>query len=485
MDAPRRQTAWILSICVLVTLTIFAGDLFFPLGVAGGVPYVALVLLGMWLPWRRSTFVLAAIASGLVVAGYFLSQPHSDHLIVVTNRVLAIAAIWITATLSYFQKDASQRARDDEAQYRAVTDTAIDAILVIDTDGIVQMVNPACERLFGYRPDEIIGHNVNMLMPSPDRERHGDYLRRYLETGERRIIGIGREVTARRRDGTQFPIHLSVGEASLSGRRMFTGFVRDITDRKQAELRVRELQSELYRAARLGELGEMAAAIAHELNQPLTAVTNYVEAARHGIRQRKGSLPDKIDEMMEKAAAQARRAGEVIRYVRAMAGREQTKYLPEDLNAVVEEAAGLALIDAESKGISAILDLAPDLPPCPMNRTQIQQVLLNLVRNGVDAMEASDVRELTVRTLPDGERQIEVSVADTGTGLPEEVRAQLFKPFVTTKSEGMGIGLSISRSIIDAHGGRLWVEDKEGGGTVFHFTLPARDQEEQANGGQG
>jgi two-component system sensor kinase FixL len=473
MIAPDRQTVSILALCVAVAVVVFVADLYLPLGVAGGVPYIGLVLLGLWLPWLGATLALAAIATVLIIADLFLSVPHGELWIVLTNRGLALAASWITGILGFLQKRAVRRLRDDEARLRVVTDTAIDGIVVIDSGGIIEMANPACERMFGYSLQELVGRNVSMLMPSPDREQHDGYLRRYLETGEKRIIGIGREVLARRKDGTIFPIQLAVGEASVSGKRMFTGFVHDVSERKQAQQKVQELQSDLYRVSRLGELGEMAAVIAHELNQPLTAVSSYIEAARQGLRRSGTAVPEAANELMSKAMSQAQRASEVIRHIRAMAGREPTDRAFEDVNAVVEEATGLALLGAEAKGVSASMKLADKLPPGLINRTQIQQVVLNLVRNGVDAVDGSNARQLVIGTAPAGDGHIEVSVADSGPGLPEEVRANLFKPFVTTKAGGMGIGLSVSRSIVEAHGGRLWVETGECGGAVFRFTLPA------------
>lgn len=472
VPASDRQTVLTIAMCIAVAAVIFAADLLSPLGVASGVPYVILVLLGLWLPWQRAALVLSAIATVLTAAGYFLSSPSGELGIVLANRGLSLLAIWMTGLLGFLQKRSWGRLRDEEAQLRVVTDTAMDGIVVIDTTGIIEMGNPACERLFGYSLSELVGRNVSMLMPSPDREQHDGYLRRYLETDEKRIIGIGREVVARRKDGSVFPIQLAVGEAWVTGRRMFTGFIHDISERKQAQQEVQQLQYDLYRVSRLGELGEMAAVIAHELNQPLTAVGSYIEAARQGLRRSEAAVPETVDELMVKARIQTQRASEVIRHIRAMAGREGTDRAFEDVNAIVEEAASLALLGVEGKGIRTRMVLADGLPPGLINRTQIQQVVLNLVRNGVDAVGDRDVRRLIITTAPSEDGKIEVSVADSGTGLPEAIRANLFKPFVTTKAGGMGIGLSVSRSIVEAHGGRLWAEAGESGGAVFRFTLP-------------
>jgi len=479
----NRQIVSTLALCVAVAAVVFVVDLYLPRGVAAGIPYIALVVLGLWLPWRGATLVLAAIATVLTVVGYFLSVPDGEVWIALTNRGLAVAATWMTGILCFLQKGGLGRLRDEEARLRVVTDTAIDGIVVIDSAGIIEMANPACERLFGYSLPELVGRNVSMLMPSPDRDQHDDYLRRYLDTGEKRIIGIGREVVARRKDGTMFPMQLAVGEARVSGRRIFTGFIHDITERKQAEQEVQALQYDLYRVSRLGELGEMAAVIAHELNQPLTAVGSYMEAARRGLRRSGTAVPHTVDELLSKASSQAQRCGEVIRHVRAMAGRESTDRAFEDVNAVITEATDLALLGAEAKGVSTRMELADGLPLGLMNRTQIQQVVLNLVRNGVEAVDESSVRRLHIATATNEDGQIEVSVADSGPGLPEAIAARLFKPFVTTKAGGMGIGLSVSRSIIESHGGRLWAENREDGGAVFRFTLPTDLQDGADDGG--
>lgn len=476
MTLPEKQTLPFLALCALMAVVIFVVDGYLPRGIAGGVPYIVLVLMGLWLPWQRATLALAAIATVLTLADYFLSPAHGEPWIAWTNRGLALGAIWTTGVLGFLQKRTWQRLSDDEARLRVVSDTAIDGIVVIDADGIIEVANPACERMFGYSLPEMKGRNVSMLMPLPDCERHDNYIRRYLDTGQKRIIGIGREVMARRKDGTTFPIQLSVGEAWLSGRRIFTAFIQDISDHKLAQQKVQELQSDLHRISRLGELGEMAAAIAHEVNQPLTAVGNYIEAARQGLRRSGIVVPERVDELISRAVEQTERTSEVIRNIRALARREPTERAFADVNTVVREAAGLALLGAEAKGVSARMELAERLPPALINRTQVQQVVLNLVRNGVDALQECAVRQLLVTTTSTNDGHIEVSVADTGGGLSQDVREHLFKPFVTTKTGGMGIGLSVSRSIVDGHGGRLWAEAKEDGGTVFRFTLPSGAQ---------
>ena len=309
-------------------------------------------------------------------------------------------------------------------------------------------------------------------MPSPYREAHDGYIDRYLRTSERRIIGIGRVVMGRRKDGETFPMELQVGEFASAGDRYFTGFVRDLTERQEAERRIQDLQAELLHASRLSVMGQMASTMAHELNQPLTAVTNYLEAGRQLLAAGVGG-PERLNEMMEKAVAQAQRAGDVIRRLRRFVGKGETERRIQNLNQLVEEALALALVGARQRGVRASLELDHTLPPVLVDHVQIQQVVLNLVRNAIEAMEQVERRELTIGTRaipPQG--MAEVIVADTGPGIAPELADRLFQPFVTNKATGMGLGLSICREIVEAHHGRLTTAPASSGGAVFRVTLP-------------
>jgi two-component system, LuxR family, sensor kinase FixL len=358
----------------------------------------------------------------------------------------------------------------ESALLRSILETVPDAMVVIDSRGVVQSFSRAAERLFGYRSMDICGQNVKMLMPSPYRDQHDGYLDRYLTTGERRIIGIGRVVVGRRKDGTTFPMELSVGEVNQNGRRLFTGFVRDLTERQQTDRRLQELQEGLLHVSRLRSMGQMAAALAHELNQPLTATANYVRAALRLLDAAEPNLP-RVRQAMNLAAQQTVRSGEIIRRLRAFVARGEVTRRTENVAKLIEEASALALVGAKEHGIKVLIRIEAHLPKAEVDRVQIQQVLLNLIRNAVESMEGCGIRELTVGTVAqDG--AVLVSIADTGGGIPPEIEAKLFQPFVTTKPEGMGIGLSICRTIVEAHGGRLWVEPNAGTGSVFNFTLP-------------
>jgi two-component system sensor kinase FixL len=309
-----------------------------------------------------------------------------------------------------------------------------------------------------------------MLMPSPFHEQHDAYLQRYLRTGERHIIGIRRVVTALRRDGSTFPVELSVGEASLHGRRIFTGFVRDITERQETRQRLEQLQADLIQGSRLSEMGQIGATLAHELNQPLTAISNYMQAARRLIEIK--AQPERIADSLEKAAAQATRAGEIIRRMRQSVAKGSTERRPESVNQVVEQASALALIGTKQLGIKTQVDLAPSSPVARLDRVQIQQVLVNLIRNSLEAMAEGPRRALLVRTAVLEEKLVEISVRDGGPGIAPAVMEKLFQPFVGTKEQGMGIGLSICRTIVHAHGGELRVVQNDGPGVTFTVTLP-------------
>src|SRR5271169_3927574 len=376
------------------------------------------------------------------------------------------------------RKAAEFAQRESELRLRSIIDTVPDAIVVIDAQGTIQSFSPAAERLFGYDSGEVIGRNVNILMPTPYREAHDGYLGRYLRTGERRIIGIGRVVVGLRKGGETFPMELQVGEFAFMGSRFFTGFVRDLTERQKAERRIQDLQAELLHASRLSVMGQMASTMAHELNQPLTAVTNYLGAGRQLLATGAAS-PERLGEIMEKAIAQAQRAGEVIRRLRGFVSKGETERRVQSLNQLVEEALALALVGARQRGVRTSLELDRSLPPVLVDHVQIQQVVLNLVRNAIEAMEEMELRELVVatRTVPDLE-MAEVIVADSGPGIAPELADRLFQPFVTTKKTGMGLGLSICREIVEAHHGRLTTTPGSPRGTVFRMALPIASRQE-------
>ncbi len=370
----------------------------------------------------------------------------------------------------------SAPANDTESHLRSILATVPDALVVIDEAGAILSFSAAAEKMFGYSEAEVIGQNVSMLMPSPDRERHDQYLLNYKNTGVRKIIGIGRVTTALHRDGSKFPIELAVGEASVGDDRIFTGFIRDLTERQQTLLRLQDLQSELAHVGRVSEMGTLASSLAHELNQPLTAVTSYCESARDLLRQQldEETLAT-VREALDEAAAQAIRAGQIVRRLRDFMSHGEIERRVESIQRLINEANALALVGSREHGIDLQLALDPDADAVFVDRIQIQQVLVNLIRNAIDAMMDNPRRQLSLATVNRDAGMVEVIVADTGTGIAEPIAEQLFQPFVTSKQNGMGIGLSICRTIVEAHGGRIWAKAPAGGGTAFHFTLPSGD----------
>ena len=401
-----------------------------------------------------------------------------------TFAALGAGIAWFGDRLRISRVKADESARAAlarEAHLQSILDTVPDAMVVIDERGVMQSFSAAAERLFGFQPDEALGKNVDMLMPPPYREQHDGYLKRYLRTGEKRIIGIGRVVVGERKDGSTFPMELSVGEMRSGNDRFFTGFIRDLTERQQTEARLQELQSELVHISRLTAMGEMASTLAHELNQPLSAISNYLKGSRRLLERGADERSAMVRDALDKASEQALRAGQIIRRLRDFVARGETERRVESVTKLVEEASALALVGTKEKAVRVQFRFDPAVDLVLADKVQIQQVLLNLMRNAVEAMHDTQRRDLVLSAVPAANDMVRVSVTDTGTGLASEMVSQLFQPFVTTKQQGMGVGLSISRTIVEAHGGQIWAESNPGGGTIFHFTLRSVGKEEVGN----
>ncbi len=354
-------------------------------------------------------------------------------------------------------------------------DAFLEGIVVIDTSGTIERFNTAAEEMFGYSRDEMIGNDVGVLMPGPDHEQHNNYIQNYLSSGVARIIGTGREVEARRKDGSFFPVHLAIGEVGWSGSIRFVAMLRDLTDHKRAEDRTLRLHTDMINASRLATMGEMAAAMAHEINQPLAAIANYASAGKRLLKGGEGDI-DAVESALEGIDAQAHRAGEIIRRLRSFVRPEMGNRETASLSIIVREIIPLAELDARANNIALEIDVPEDLPDIEADQLQIQQVILNLLRNGIDSM--SDVkpedRQLTLAACeaPDGD--IRVDVIDRGTGISEEVGGNLFNPFFTTKQSGMGMGLAICQTIVNSHGGMLSYANNLNTGATFSITLPAK-----------
>ncbi len=373
-------------------------------------------------------------------------------------------------------RKAEQHAREETAaRLRGIVETAADGIITIDDRGVVLDFNAAAEVIFGYQASEVVGRNVSMLMPSPQREGHQGYLSRYLETGMAKIIGSRRELQGRRKDGSTFPMALVVSEFHDGAGPKFTGIVRDITQQREAEERDRQRQVELAHALRVISLGELSAALAHELNQPLAAIANDVEACATYVRSGETSAAALL-EPLQRASNEAVRAGQIVNQVREFLQKGKFEAAPADLSALVRNVLRLVERDLEQKRIDLRVTLATAALPVYVDRIHIEQVILNLLQNGIDAIQEAGAGERqivmnTARTR-DG-TSAELTVTDSGRGIPAGATERLFEPFFTTKETGLGMGLAITRSIVLAHEGSISVEPGTGGrGTTVRVILP-------------
>ncbi|GAC09838.1 two-component system sensor histidine kinase NtrB [Paraglaciecola chathamensis] len=380
------------------------------------------------------------------------------------------------------QPSSAQSAIDANAQLNALLDAAVDAMIIIDHKGGIELFNAAAQRMFGYSVEEVLGKNVKILMPAPYQEEHDKYLDNYMKTNHAKIIGIGREVRACKKNGKVFPIELSVGEVKDSSHKQFVGIIRDISEQVKARSDAIASREKLAHVTRLSTMGEMAAGIAHEINQPLSAVSSYAQACKNMLVRSSGEglhslQQQKLTSALEKISHQALRAGEVIRRLRAFVKKRNSERDYVDFNALIEETIDLAKVDTRllDHGIEVTLNSSP-APFLMIDQIQIQQVLFNLIRNAIDAMEEQPTDPVVIDTRWLNEQYLEISVIDTGYGISAQNAERLFHPFFTTKPSGMGMGLPICQSIIQSHGGELKHTPGKPKGSIFSFTLPAKPQ---------
>ena len=372
------------------------------------------------------------------------------------------------------RRRAEEALRNSEARMRAVIDGVAVSIVTINEAGIIQSANAATTKMFGYPAEELIGRNVNILAAQPNRSQQDGYMRRYLEIGEAKIIGVSREVDARRKDGSTFPIELMISEIRHGDERLFIGFVRDLSERRGFEARLSRLHSN-----RLDSMANMATALAHEINQPLAAAANYLFTVRHLIGAKPGPSDTRVDEALDKASSQMHRAGQIITHLREFIARGEPDKIEQSLHELIRRACELLAPSAKEATTEIVFHLDAAEDTVLADRVQVEQAIFNLVRNAIEAMIDSPERKITISTSLD-EGMIRTDVSDTGGGLPDNI--DLFVPFVSTKSSGLGVGLSISRSIIEAHYGAIWAEANPGGGAKFSFTLPLARLENAGSG---
>jgi len=359
---------------------------------------------------------------------------------------------------------------------RSIVDASPVAIITSDEKGTMLSFSRKAEVIFGYKESEALGQNLTLLIPEPDRSRHDQYLNHYLETGERRIIGKARQVMALKKNGERFPVALHTNEFH-DGERIFIGFIEDRSEQIATEQRLEDVKNQLQHMGRISAMGEIATSIAHELGQPLTAAASLAGAV--SLTLRKVEFPQRDDAIshLNETVSEIRRASEIIRQMRDFMRKHKTAKSLHDVNHVVEEAIAIALIGAEAGGVHVTTNLGSDVGEAALDRIQIQQVIINLIRNSIDAMQDVEEKHLTISTAKRGDF-IEVKVSDTGHGFSDNVKKRLFEPFFTTKEEGMGIGLAISKSIIDAHQGEIIIVETESLGAMFIIKLPVGDYDE-------
>ena len=360
---------------------------------------------------------------------------------------------------------------DRGAIFEAILHAVADAIIVINQYGVIELFNPSAERMFAYRSEAVIGKNISLLMDAAHQGHHDAYLSAYIGTSETKVIGRGRQLKARRSNGDVFPIELSVGEVKHASHRQFVGIIRDISDRQQAEKDLRESRERLAHVTRINTMGEMASGLAHEINQPLTAIEIYAKACRH-LLVNHAQEEQKLIRTLDKISRQALRAGEVIRRLIAFVKKRTGQTERIDLHQLILEAVELAHADTRLLDHGVRLELGDQSPSLVVDTVQIQQVLLNLIRNAIDAMEKCPGEPVIIRSRLLAREGVEVAVVDSGPGVDPANRSALFTPFFTTKVAGLGMGLPICQSIVNAHGGHLRYAPGESGGSVFAFTLP-------------
>jgi PAS domain S-box-containing protein len=459
----RRIVAAIVALCAVI----FYCDLLLPVGVGPSLLYVAAILISLWLRDRKYMIVVSAAVTALTVCGFFLKPPGMPWMGAV-NRTFSILMFWVAAALGIAAKKAIEALLDQESLTRAVLESAVDGVIVIDERGVIESANPAALRTFGYTAEELVGRNVRLLMPAPFREEHDDYLKRYRETGEKRIIGAGRSVSGLRKDGSTFPLDLSVSEFHVRGRRMFTGIVRDISAR-------RLMEEQLVRSERLAAIGQMVAGIAHESRNALQRIHANVEMLELDFED-----PQKL-ETLARISKAADDVHHLLEEVRNFAGPLTLERQPCSVASVWRQAWALLAPMHNRRTIDFREAIEADDAQCLIDPFRMQQVFRNLFENSLAACSDPARIEVHCSTIDEeGIERIRVAVRDSGPGLSAEQREKVFDAFYSTKSKGTGLGMAIVKRIIEAHHGTVDVGASEQG-AEFVITLPRREYERRAD----
>ncbi|MEM9939664.1 MAG: PAS domain S-box protein [Pseudomonadota bacterium] len=358
-----------------------------------------------------------------------------------------------------------------ETLMRSILASVPDAMIVIDESGQILAFSAAAEALFGYKAADMGGKNVSHLMTGADQKHHDQYIKNYLSTGERQIIGIGRIVKARLANGETIPVELKIGEAEINGRKLFTGYIRDMSEQQANAHRLGQMQVELANFSRLSAVGTMASAMAHELNQPLTAVANYLEAARDMLNDPDPETVAMVQEALDAAATQSIRAGQIVRRLRDYVSRGELDLRAVDLRLIIDDAVSLAKVGVEGPLARVIVRLPTGLPMVLADRLQLRQVFVNIIRNAIEALSETDNPQIWIRGALNTAQEVEVEISDNGPGFNADKDQSPFEAFYSSKPTGMGLGLSICQTIIDAHGSEITHSVSSSGGAAFKFSL--------------
>lgn len=464
----KRHTLLLTAAMVMLMPAMLAWDLNLPANVIHGMPYVVLITLSYWMPWRWAPVVLAAVAAVLVIVGYAYSEVPIETSALVLNVSLETAVLGVIALLVMRYRSSTRSLEDREQRLRALISTAVDGVILIDVVGNVQDYNPACERLFGYRADEVIGNNVKMLMPPHFADEHDHYLRRYRTTGVKRIIGIGREVEGRRKDGSVFPMELSVGEAFTGSKPVYVGIIRDITWRKANEKKLRIAKEQAESANRAKSL--FLANMSHEIRTPMNAVLGYTQ-----LLETDPELPERYRHPLKAISTAGHHLigliDDILDLSKIEEGAMELHQRDFDMGDLVDDVSRIFSMRCEQKRLAWKLDTR--LGECTVrgDDRKLRQVLINLLGN---AVKFTDQGQVSLK-VEQNDRCFAFSVGDTGPGISEEAQVSIFEPFQQAEEGrikgGTGLGLSITQRQIRLMGGDLSLRSTPGEGCCFTFEL--------------
>ncbi len=359
-------------------------------------------------------------------------------------------------------KNADASLRESEARLRGILETAVDGIITINEIGIVESLNPATERIFGYAAHELLGKNVKILMPQMYREAHDDYILKYLDSGHKKIIGIGREVVGLRKNGDTFPMHLSVSEVRLGERRLFTGLVRDLSEQKRLERQVLQVE-------RLATIGKMAAKVAHEIRNPLSSISLNAELLQDELNNYAHTDTGEAQNLLQSMIAEIDRVTSLTEEYLQFSRLPESQPVRDDINRVVKESIDFYQPQARQKKVEMQSRISAKTWDVRFDPVQIRRVLLNIMRNAVEAMPKGGTLKIATEQ---GEREVVIHIVDTGVGIAPEEIEKIFDPFFTTKDFGTGLGLAVVQQIIEEHRGRIVCQSNIGQGTTFSIYLP-------------